>query len=87
MGQSIGRSVYNVSIWRFECGVCVRASSVCRIGRTGRNGIGLATTGMVKEVGSRLRELIPAARSSQDAESRNLGLAFFTNPVLGPWSE
>ena len=37
------------------------------------------STGMVKKnTGPRLREIAPAARGSQDAESRNLGPAFMT---------
>ena len=34
--------------------------------------------GMVKKIGPRLHELERAARSSQDAESHNLGISFWT---------
>ena len=36
------------------------------------------STWMVKKVGPRLRELVPAARTRQDAGSRNLGPSFWT---------
>ena len=39
------------------------------------------STGMAEKVNTRLREIVLAARGSQDAGSRNLGHAFYTIPL------
>lgn len=48
----------------------------------------IQSTGTVKKVYPRLRELAPATRGGQEEGSRNLDPAFFTNPVFadGPIS-